>query len=247
MEFYKIKKTRKGEKMKEEIKKQLKQLSDQKYKEFHGNLCPGTDNIIGIRVPILRNYAKELVKKYSIEELLKNIDDEYYEEIMLQGMIIGLDKKANIETILEYMKEFIPKIDNWAICDVFCAGLKITNKYPKEIWSFISKYLESDEEFELRFAIVMILDYYINEQYIDKVLKMLDSVHIDKYYVQMAVAWAISICLIKFYDRTIRYLQSENCHLDKFTYNKSIQKAIESYRITDEQKVSLRSLKKNYD
>ena len=247
MEFYKIKKTRKGEKMKEEIKKQLKQLSDQKYKEFHGNLCPGTDNIIGIRVPILRNYAKELVKKYSIEELLKNIDDEYYEEIMLQGMIIGLDKKANIETILEYMKEFIPKIDNWAICDVFCAGLKITNKYPKEIWSFISKYLESDEEFELRFAIVMILDYYINEQYIDKVLKVLDSVHIDKYYVQMAVAWAISICLIKFYDRTIRYLQSENCHLDKFTYNKSIQKAIESYRITDEQKVSLRSLKKNYD
>lgn len=247
MEFYKIKKTRKGEKMKEEIKKQLKQLSDQKYKEFHGNLCPGTDNIIGIRVPILRNYAKELVKKYSIEELLKNTDDEYYEEIMLQGMIIGLDKKANIETILEYMKEFIPKIDNWAICDVFCAGLKITNKYPKEIWSFISKYLESDEEFELRFAIVMILDYYINEQYIDKVLKMLDSVHIDKYYVQMAVAWAISICLIKFYDRTIRYLQSENCHLDKFTYNKSIQKAIESYRITDEQKVSLRSLKKNYD
>lgn len=247
MEFYKIKKTRKGEKMKEEIKKQLKQLSDQKYKEFHGNLCPGTDNIIGIRVPILRNYAKELVKKYSIEELLKNIDNEYYEEIMLQGMIIGLDKKANIETILEYMKEFIPKIDNWAICDVFCAGLKITNKYPKEIWSFISKYLESDEEFELRFAIVMILDYYINEQYIDKVLKVLDSVHIDKYYVQMAVAWAISICLIKFYDRTIRYLQSENCHLDKFTYNKSIQKAIESYRITDEQKVSLRSLKKNYD
>ena len=233
--------------MKEEIKKQLKQLSDSRYKEFHSNLCPGTDNILGVRVPVLRNYAKELVKKYPVEKLLKNIDNEYYEEIMLQGMIIGLDKKVNIKTILEYIEEFIPKIDNWAICDVFCAGLKIVNKYPKEIWGFISKYLESEKEFELRFAIVIILDYYINEEYIDKVLKVLNSIHSDKYYVQMAVAWAISICLIKFYDKTVSYLQDEDCFLDKFTYNKSIQKAIESYRITNEQKVFLRSLKKIYD
>ena len=233
--------------MKEEIKKQLKQLSDSRYKEFHSNLCPGTDNILGVRVPVLRNYAKELVKKYPVEKLLKNTDNEYYEEIMLQGMIIGLDKKVNIKTILEYIEEFIPKIDNWAICDVFCAGLKIVNKYPKEIWGFISKYLESEKEFELRFAIVIILDYYINEEYIDKVLKVLNSIHSDKYYVQMAVAWAISICLIKFYDKTVSYLQDENCFLDKFTYNKSIQKAIESYRITNEQKVFLRSLKKIYD
>ena len=233
--------------MKEEIKKQLKQLSDSKYKEFNSNLCPGTDNILGVRVPVLRNYAKELAKKYPVEKLLKNIDNEYYEEIMLQGMIIGLDKKANIKTILEYIEEFIPKIYNWAICDVFCAGLKIVNKYPKEIWSFISKYLESEKEFELRFAIVIILDYYINEEYIDKDLKVLNSIHSDKYYVQMAIAWAISICLIKFYDKTVSYLQDENCFLDKFTYNKSIQKAIESYRITNEQKVFLRSLKKNYD
>ena len=233
--------------MKEEIKKQLKQLSDSKYKEFHSNLCPGTDNILGVRVPVLRKYAKELAKKYPVEKLLKNIDNEYYEEIMLQGMIIGLDKKANIKTILEYIEEFIPKIYNWAICDVFCAGLKIVNKYPKEIWSFISKYLESEKEFELRFAIVIILDYYINEEYIDKDLKVLNSIHSDKYYVQMAIAWAISICLIKFYDKTVSYLQDENCFLDKFTYNKSIQKAIESYRITNEQKVFLRSLKKIYD
>ena len=233
--------------MKEKIKKQLKQLSDSKYKEFHSNLCPGTDNILGVRVPVLRKYAKELAKKYPVEKLLKNIDNEYYEEIMLQGMIIGLDKKANIKMILEYIEEFIPKIYNWAICDVFCAGLKIVNKYPKEIWKFISKYLESEKEFELRFAIVIILDYYINEEYIDKDLKVLNSIHSDKYYVQMAVAWAISICLIKFYDKTVSYLQDENCFLDKFTYNKSIQKAIESYRITNEQKVFLRSLKKIYD
>ena len=228
--------------MKEEIKKQLKQLSDSKYKEFHSNLCPGTDNILGVRVPVLRKYAKELAKKYPVEKLLKNIDNEYYEEIMLQGMIIGLDKKANIKTILEYIEEFIPKIYNWAICDVFCAGLKIVNKYPKEIWSFISKYLESEKEFELRFAIVIILDYYINEEYIDKDLKVLNSIHSDKYYVQMAIAWAISICLIKYFDKTLEYLKK--CNLDKFTYNKSLQKGLESYRISDENKIILKNMKK---
>lgn len=228
--------------MKEEVKSQLMDLSDKKYKEFHSGLCPGTDNIIGIRVPVLRNYAKELIKQYTLEDLLKNIDNEYYEEIMLQGMLIGLDKKQDINVIFNYIKEFVPKIDNWAVCDVFCAGLKITKKYKREMWDFIQEYLESDKEFEIRFAVVMILDYYIDEEYIEKNLEIFDSIKNQEYYVQMAVAWAISVCLIKFYDKTLKYL--ENCNLDKFTYNKSLQKAIESYRITDEQKDYLRTLKK---
>lgn len=228
--------------MKEEIKSQLMDLSDKKYKEFHSGLCPGTDNIIGIRVPILRNYAKELIKENTLKELLENIDNEYYEEIMLQGMLIGLDKKQDISVIFNYIKEFVPKIDNWAVCDVFCAGIKITKKYKREMWDFIQEYLESDKEFEIRFAVVMILDYYIDEEHIEKDLEIFDSIKNQEYYVQMAVAWAISVCLIKFYDKTLKYL--ENCNLDKFTYNKSLQKAIESYRITDEQKDYLRTLKK---
>ena len=227
--------------MKQKIKKELKLLADEKYKKFHSGLCPGTENIIGIRVPVLRNYAKKLTKEYDIKYLLENIDDQYYEEIMLQGMIIGLEKDKNIKNILNDMEKFIPKIDNWAICDVFCAGLKFTKKYMNELWEFIQKYLNSDKEFENRFAIVMILDYYITEEYLEKIFEIFDNIKSEKYYVQMAVAWAISICLIKYYGRTINYLKTAK--IDKFTYNKGIQKALESYRITDERKEELRKMK----
>ena len=230
--------------MKEKIKKELKQLADEKYKEFHKGLCPGTENILGIRVPILRDYARKLSKEYEIHELLNNIDDEYYEEIMLQGMLIGLEKEKDkdIENILKDIEEFVPKIDNWAVCDVFCAGLKITKKHLKEMWDFLQKYVISDKEFEIRFGVVMILDYYITEEYLGKNFAIFNHIKSNQYYVQMAVAWAISICLIKFYDKTIEYL--EQAKIDKFTYNKAIQKAIESYRISDEQKTELRKMKK---
>ncbi len=227
--------------MKQKIKEKLLELADQKYKEFHSGLCPGTNNIIGVRVPVLRNYAKELAKKYEVNELLKQIDNQYYEEIMLQGMLIGLAKQ-DFETMQKQIEEFVPKIDNWAVCDVFCAGLKATKKRKEEMWHFIQKYLLSDQEFEIRFVVVMILDYYIEEDYLQKDFKIFDSITSQAYYVQMAVAWAISIALIKFYDETIQYLK--NANLDDFTYHKALQKAIESYRITDEKKQVLREMKR---
>lgn len=228
--------------MKEKIVEYLFTLQDIDYKEFHSRLCPGTNNIIGIRVPILRKYAKQLLNEYDIEFLMKSIGNNYYEEIMLQGMIIGLSKTKNLETILKYIKDFIPKIDNWAICDTFCAGLKITNKNKDEMWDFLQQYLKSHKEFEIRFAIVMILDYYIEENYLQRILDILDNIKHDGYYVKMAIAWAVSVCLIKYYDTTLKYLQYSK--LDDFTYNKSIQKAIESYRITNQQKDILRKMKK---
>lgn len=227
--------------MKQQIKKKLKELSDQKYHDFHSSLCPGTENIIGVRVPILRNYAKELFNSKDWKQTIKEIDDEYYEEIMLQGMLIGQVKNEDINTILKYVEDFVSKIDNWAVCDTFCAGLKITKKHKKEMWEFIQKYLKSDKEFEIRFAIVMILDYYIEKEYLQKNFEIFEKIKHEGYYVKMAVAWAISICLIKFYDETVEYLKK--CNLDKWTYNKSIQKAIESYRITNEQKDFLRKMK----
>lgn len=227
--------------MKNIIKNQIKNLADKEYKEFHSKLCPGTNNILGVRIPILRKYAKDLAKEYEIRELLKEIDTEYYEEVMLSGMLIGLEK-GNIEEILEDIKGFIPKIDNWAVCDIFCGGLKITKNYKKEMWNFIQKYLESNKEFEVRFGVVMILSYYIEEEYIEKIFKIFDKITNIAYYVQMAVAWAISICLIKFYDRTVEYLKKAT--IDDFTYNKALQKATESYRITAEKKIELRNMKK---
>ena len=228
--------------MKQKIKQELKQLADEKYREFHKGLCPGTENILGIRVPVLREYAKKLSKEYEIRELLKQIDNEYYEEIMLQGMLIGLEKDNDIQNILKDIEEFVPKIDNWAVCDVFCAGLKITKKHVKEMWDFLQKYVTSDKEFEIRFGVVMILDYYITDDYLEKNFAIFDHIKSDQYYVQMAVAWAISICFIKFYDKTKEYLKQAK--IDKFTYNKALQKAIESYRISDEQKIELRKMKK---
>lgn len=227
--------------MKLEIEKELLNMQDKKYKEFQKGICPGVEEIIGIRIPILRSYAKELLKRYDFKYLMENIPSNYYEEIMLQGMLIG-QAKLDFNEIIKYVEDFIPKIDNWAVCDTFCTGLKITKKHKEEMWDFIQKYIKSDKEFYIRFGIVLILNYYIDEDYLYKNFKIFDSIKSDKYYVQMAVAWAISFCLIKFYDKTIEYLK--NSKIDKFTYNKSIQKAIESYRITKEQKEFLRTLKK---
>ena len=227
--------------MKQEIRKKLLELSDEKYKKFHSNLCPGTNNIIGVRVPILRNYAKELIKQYEIKEILNQIGEQYYEEIMLQGMLIGFSKE-NFTIIQKRIEEFVPKINNWAICDTFCAGLKVTKEYKEEMWNILQKYLKSDKEFEIRFGVVMILNYYIEENYLENDFKWFDKIKSQEYYVQMAVAWAISVCLVKFYEKTISYLKVAN--LDKFTYNKSLQKAIESFRLTDKQKEFLREMKK---
>lgn len=226
--------------MKEKIRKKLFEMQDLKYKEFHSSLCPNVDNIIGVRVPALRQYAKELY----LNNELKNIEigNKYYEELVIQGMIIGFQTKEPIEKVTKQIKEFVPKINSWAVCDTFCAGLKITKKYPNEMYNLIKEYLKSEKEYELRFAIVMLLNYYIKDENIDKTLEILDNIESDKYYVKMANAWAISVCLIKYYDRTFEFLNTTK--IDNFTYNKAIQKAIESYRITDEQKNNLRKIKR---
>ena len=223
-------------KIDQEIEKNLKNLADEKYQKFQQKLCPKTKNILGVRVPILRNYAKELLKKYEYKDLLESIENNYFEKIMLKGMIIGLNKNIEFNQILKDIKNFIPLINNWAV------GLKIVKKYPEEMWDFLQKYLKSKKEYEVRFGVVILLDYYINEKYIADILKILDNIKVPKYYTQMAVAWAISICIIKFYDKTVKYLK--NCNLEDFTFEKSIQKAIESYRLTDTKKTYLKELKK---
>lgn len=224
----------------EEVRKKIFELADEKYKEFHSKLCPNTSNIVGVRVPILRNYAKELAKG-DFRTYLKNAKNDYYEEIMLQGMVIGL-AKMDIEERLKYIEGFVPKIDNWAICDVFCTGLKFVNKNKEQVWKFLRKYTKSKEEFELRFLIVIMLDFYITEEYINKVIALLDSIKHTGYYVKMAISWTISVAYVKYPKITMEYLKNNT--LDDFTYNKALQKILESYRVNDEDKKIIKGMKK---
>lgn len=226
--------------MNKEIEKRIFELADEKYKEFHSGLCPNTKNIIGVRVPVLRNYAKEIAKG-DFRTYLDNAKNEYYEEIMLQGMVIGLSK-MDVEERLNYIKKFVPKIDNWAICDVFCAGLKFVNKNKEEVWKFLKTYKNSKEEFELRFFIVMLLEFYITDNYINQVINILDTIKHEGYYVKMGIAWTISVAYIKYPKITMEYLKNNT--LDDFTYNKALQKIVESYRVSEVDKEVIRSMKR---
>lgn len=225
---------------KEEIREELINLADEKYKKFHSNLCPGVENILGVRLPILRKISKDLSKN-NYKNYLNNDSIKYYEEIMIEGLIIGYIKVDN-ETRFKYIRNFVPKINNWAVCDSFCNNLKFTKKNMSEVWDFILPYTSSKNEFDVRFAVVMMLNFYIVDNYIDNVLSVLNDIHHDGYYVKMAVAWAVSFAYIHLPDKTLSFLKNNN--LDDFTYNKSLQKIIESNRVSKEYKDLMRSMKK---
>lgn len=227
--------------MQEQIREKLIELADEKYKTFHSTLCPNTQNILGVRIPMLRKLAKELIKKIDVEEYLQTAKQDYYEEIMLQGMIIGMAKMPFKEK-MQYIKAFIPKIDNWAVCDTFCSGLKEVKKHKEEFWQFILPYIASTKEFEVRFAVVCMMDYYLEKEKIQEIFGYLEQIKEDKYYIKMAVAWLLSVAIVKLPEETMHYLQRSK--LDNWTYNKAIQKMIESYRISDETKENLRRMKR---
>ena len=224
-----------------QIRKRLEELADEEYREFHTGLCPKSNEILGVRVPVLRNFAKEIVKEGHIGEYLENSLDNSYEEILLQGMVLGL-WKTDIENFSKYLEKFIPKINSWAVCDVSVAGFKITKKNMEYMWNFTKKYLKSNKEFELRFAIVMMLDFYITEEYIDQVLEILNNIKHDGYYVKMAVAWTLQVAFVKFPVKTMKLLK--NNKIDDWTYNKALQKIIESYRVNEETKNEIRKMKR---
>lgn len=222
------------------IRNELNSLADEKYKKFHGSLCPNNDNILGVRIPNLRKIAKEL-SKGDWRKFLEENKNEYYEETMLEGFIIGY-ARMELEERFELLSKFIPKIDNWAVCDCSCSTFKFVLKNQEKMWEFIQTYLKSNKEFELRFAIIIILDYYLTDKYIDKVFNIFDEIKKDYYYVQMAIAWTLQVAYVKYKEKTIKYLQ--NNKLDNFTYNKAIQKMIESCRISKNEKERLREMKR---
>lgn len=226
--------------MENKIREQIMVLADEKYKKFAMSLMPGIDNVLGVRLPELRKLAKKIAKD-NWRDYLKNADNDYFEEIMLQGMVIGY-AKAEVSEILTYVADFVPKINNWSICDSFCSGLKITKDNMDMVWRFIQPYAHSDSEYDIRFGVVMLLNFFIMDDYIDEVLSILNSIHHEGYYVKMAVAWTISMCYVKMPHKTMTFLKKNN--IDDFTYNKALQKIIESFKVSKETKDIIREMKR---
>ena len=226
--------------MEKTVRERIFDLADNEYRQFQSGLLPGVNNILGVRLPSLRKLAKEIAKGDWRGHILAAQDD-YYEEIMLQGLVIGY-AKADIEEILHYVTAFVPKINNWAVCDWCSSSLKITKEHLARVWDFLQPYLLSREEYELRFSIVLLLSFYIEDEYIDQVLVLLDDVEHEGYYVKMAVAWALSICYVEYPEKTMSYLKKNT--LDDFTYNKTLQKIIESFRVDKENKTIIRNMKR---
>ena len=184
--------------------------------------------MLGIRIPILRKLAKDILKENIDWKDFLNNDPKYFEETILQGLLIAYSK-INFQEKMELVKNFVPKIDSWEICDTFVPTLKIEEKNLNEFWGFILPYTKSNKEFEVRFSIISMLDYFLNEEYVDEVIKVLDKISHDGYYVKMGIAWVLAEIGIKYNNKLMKYLKGKN-NLDKFTFNKTLQKMIESYR-----------------
>ncbi len=226
-----------------EVKEFLLNNKDPKYRDFSLELnIYHNYKSIGVRIPIIRDYAKKLSKKYTLDYLINNIDEEYYEEILLKGFIIGCYKNLSYDELIYYINNHLPKIVDWSMCDTFVASLKITKKYQDKLWDYILKKIESEKEFDVRFSLVMILNYYINDDYKDKIYEVIKNVKLDDYYVKMANAWLLSYMFINYFDDTINFIKKNK--LDNWTLKKGLSKAIESFKISDDNKKILAKIRK---
>ncbi len=222
----------------------LKSEADAKYRNFHSSLVPNAekDEILGIKMPKLREFGKEIAHG-NVRSYLKISSPDLYEERMLRGIVTGLVKTRDFDEFVKLCDNFAEEVNNWAICDCFCAGLKQVKKYKPEFFDYIQKYLDSGNEWKIRVALVVMLDYYLDDEYIDEVLKRCDKVENKAYYVSMAQAWLVATAIVKCREKTMAYLLDNS--LDDVTFNKAIQKCIESRRIDDDTKNYLRSLKRS--
>ena len=235
----------------ENVRQRLLAAADPDFGEFSRRLVPGIDGILGVRTPVLRSLAKEL-KRDGWEEYIRELsllwrekgqgrDGAAHEEMVLWGLCIGGGCR-DWEHARLLAEEFIPAINNWAVCDIFCGSLKPSSRHKDEVWEFLRPYLASSREYELRFGAVMLLSHFADEEHAGPALAALDAIRHEGYYVKMAVAWAVSVYFIKQPRQVMPYLQ-EN-HLDAWTYNKALQKIVESLRVDQETKALIRSMKR---
>ena len=228
----------------EEVRKRIEELSEPSYQQFSARLIPNVkaERIRGVRLPHLRKLAKEIVKgdwRAYLEE--KSEVEKTFEETMLRGLVIGYAKMEWKERH-RWICDFLPQIDNWSVCDSFCSTLKPAKHEKEKMWTFVKQCMQSDQVYTVRFGVVMGLDHFGEESYLWEAFRYFDEITLEDYYVKMAVAWAVSVCYVKFPIQTKRLLLANE--MDDFTHNKAIQKIRESYRVSREEKVELNRLKR---
>ncbi len=221
------------------FQKELYQLQDLKYREFHGKLIQNMNSLIGIRTPILKEIAKKIAHNQP-EEFLKYVQHDTYEETLIHGLLLGYIK-IEFKDLINYLDDFFPYMNNWALNDITCANLKLWKKHLKEGILVILSYLKNENPWVKRFGLVLLLDYYVNDEYIDFILDTVSSISGVEYYVGMANAWLISICYIYYPEKTYSLLKKKI--LDNFTQNHAIQKIIESTRVSKKEKEIIRKLR----
>lgn len=250
-------------------------MAEEDYKKFSASLNPGVENVLGIRVPLLRKFAKEVAAEIEAaggvggaagagdaagdaasgaaaggtgavySRYLAENDFVYMEERMLRGMVIGCIKIADAREYLSLVSTFVPIINSWSVCDTFdfYGKQRFVDKNKELVWEYLEQWVRSDKEYEIRFGVVQTMMHFIDSEYIDKVLARLISIQYDAYYVKMAIAWALSVCYVKFPEKTLSLLQ--NNAIPEWTHNKTIQKICESLRVTKEDKEMVRKITNN--
>lgn len=186
----------------------------------------------GISIPELRKVAKRIARE-NYKEFLERNKNETYELRLLHAYTIGY-VKSDIKTLLGYFEEFMPLADDWALNDALCQNFTAARKYPKEVWDFLMKYKYTSDEFESRKVSVVLLSHYLNDEYIDKTLTVIQELNTNDYYSSMGVAWAIATAMGKYPEKCLNILKPEICKLDKETLKRTLQKIRESYRVNDE-------------
>lgn len=222
----------------QELMENLYAQKDENYRKFHQKLLKDDKiKVIGIRTPLLKKIAKKISKEDYLG-FIKYNSHQTYEETVLHGLILGFIKVPENE-LLALISEFIPYVDNWATNDLTTANLKAFEHISIDK---VLQYTKSTNPWEIRFGLTLLLDYYIKEENLKTIYTVCDTINSTHYYVNMAIAWLLSICYIKYPQMTFKYLK--NCHLDKFTLNKTISKICDSYRVSKEDKNTVKALRK---
>ena len=221
------------------LHKKLYSLQDMKYRDMQIRIIPSInpESVIGVRTPELKRMATDILKAGDYQEFLNELPHKYFEENQLQAFIISGIKDLN--ECMEELEKFLPYVDNWATCDQMSP--KIFRKHRKKLLTRIKKWIKSEKTYTVRFGVGMLMEHFLDEEFDPEYPAMVAEIRSEEYYVNMMIAWYFATALAKQYESVLPYLEQKR--LDDWTHNKAVQKSVESRRITEEQKIYLKSLK----